>query len=151
VWLPGQADAFAAGKDLGKYIVDRFAKPVVDDPGLPIADALVCISSTVFFATVILAAGAPRPSWLVAAPWVPKWSVRPSPPSAASLSPPAYAASQWPLLPWQPPAVYNSPLDGQPPLLCPPAAVRHQTRRNVVEPSHQSVALAPTALGGGRH
>jgi len=86
----GQAEAFAAGKDLGKYIVNRFAKPVVDDPGLPIADALVCISSTVFFATVILATGAPRPSWLVAAPWVPKWCVRPRllPPSSLVALPP---------------------------------------------------------------
>lgn len=71
-------EAFAAGKDLGKYIVNRFARPVVDDPGLPIADALVCIASTAFFSTVILAAGLPRPSWLVAAPWVPKWCVDPS-------------------------------------------------------------------------
>jgi hypothetical protein len=52
--------------------VRRFFAPVVDDPGLPIADALVCLSVPVLLATVILAGGLPRPSWLVAAPWVPR-------------------------------------------------------------------------------
>jgi hypothetical protein len=52
--------------------VRRFFTPVVDDPGLPIADSLVCLAVPVLLATVILAGGLPRPSWLVAAPWVPR-------------------------------------------------------------------------------
>jgi len=61
------------GKVVGEVIKKRFNSPVVDDRGLPIADALVCISATAFVATVLLALGLPRPSWVVPAPWVPKW------------------------------------------------------------------------------
>jgi len=70
--LSAQEDAKRA-QDLGKFALQRFSTPVVDDRGLPIADALVCVSATIFFSTFILAAGLPRPSWLVPAPWVPKW------------------------------------------------------------------------------
>eukprot|EP00242_Pyramimonas_sp_CCMP2087_P014805 CAMPEP_0198206784 /NCGR_PEP_ID=MMETSP1445-20131203/10330_1 /TAXON_ID=36898 /ORGANISM="Pyramimonas sp., Strain CCMP2087" /LENGTH=212 /DNA_ID=CAMNT_0043879621 /DNA_START=509 /DNA_END=1143 /DNA_ORIENTATION=+ len=61
------------GKEVGTMIKKRFDSPVVDDRGLPIADALVCVSAAVFVATVFLALGLPRPSWVVAAAWVPKW------------------------------------------------------------------------------
>ena len=39
----------------------------------PIADALVVTTVPVFVATCVLALGVPRPSWLVPAPWIPKW------------------------------------------------------------------------------
>jgi hypothetical protein len=53
-------------------VLRRFLRPVVDDQGLPIADALVCLSVPVLLSTVILAGGLARPSWLVAAPFIPR-------------------------------------------------------------------------------
>lgn len=53
-------------------LLRRFLTPRVDDGGLPIADSLVCLSMPVLLATVVLAGGLPRPSWLVAAPFVPR-------------------------------------------------------------------------------
>lgn len=52
-------------------VLGRFMRPRVDDGGLPIADSLVAISAPVLLATVILAGGLPRPSWLVPAAFVP--------------------------------------------------------------------------------
>ena len=52
---------------------ERFTQARIDDRGLPIADALVVTTVPVFVATVVLALGIPRPSWLLPAPWVPRW------------------------------------------------------------------------------
>ncbi|KAG8462729.1 hypothetical protein KFE25_004705 [Diacronema lutheri] len=56
----------------GNEVLRRFLTPRVDDLGLPIADSLVCLSVPVLVATVVLAGGLARPSWLVAAPFVPR-------------------------------------------------------------------------------
>mmetsp|Transcript_1888 Transcript_1888/g.2647 ORF Transcript_1888/g.2647 Transcript_1888/m.2647 type:complete len:192 (+) Transcript_1888:169-744(+) len=70
-------EAFKAGQEVGDQIksevYSRFSRPVIDDVGLPAADATVCIGGSVLLALVILATGVPRPTWLVPAPWVPRW------------------------------------------------------------------------------
>lgn len=59
--------------DAGKTsLFARILTPRVDDLGLPIADSLVCVAANVVLATVVLAGGLPRPSWLVAATFVPR-------------------------------------------------------------------------------
>jgi len=64
---------FKNGVLFGETVRKRFTEARIDDKGLPIADALVVTTVPVFVATVILALGVPRPSWLVQAPWIPKW------------------------------------------------------------------------------
>ena len=66
---------FDAGIDYGKRIVSRFATPVIDDPGLPISDALVVICATLGLASLCLSAppGVPRPGWLAPLAGAPGW------------------------------------------------------------------------------
>jgi hypothetical protein len=64
---------FKKGVLFGEGARKRFTEARIDDKGLPIADALVVTAVSVFVATVVLGLGIPRPSWLVPAPWVPKW------------------------------------------------------------------------------
>lgn len=59
-------EEFEAGRQFGKSIRDRFTAPRVDDPGLPYADALVCICGALFVASLGLTGSIPRPSWLFA-------------------------------------------------------------------------------------
>lgn len=66
-------DEFKRGVAFGTSMKERFTQARIDDRGLPIADALVVTTVPVFVATVVLALGIPRPSWLVPAPWVPRW------------------------------------------------------------------------------
>jgi hypothetical protein len=67
------AEEFKAGMNFGNAIKARFTSARIDDRGLPIADALVVTTVPVFVSIVVLALGVPRPSWLVPAPWVPRW------------------------------------------------------------------------------
>lgn len=62
---PFDGDPFDAGVAFGKNVSSRFFSPAIDDPGLPLADSLVVISGSLFIAYIVLAAGLPRPSWLV--------------------------------------------------------------------------------------
>ena len=64
---------FKNGVMFGETMRKRFTEARIDDKGLPIADALVVTTIPVFVATCVLALGVPRPSWLVPAPWIPKW------------------------------------------------------------------------------
>jgi len=64
---------FRNGVLFGETMRKRFTEARIDDKGLPIADALVVTTVPVFVATCVLALGVPRPSWLVPAPWIPKW------------------------------------------------------------------------------
>ena len=64
---------FKNGVLFGETMRKRFTEARIDDKGLPIADALVVTTVPVFVATCVLALGVPRPSWLVPAPWIPKW------------------------------------------------------------------------------
>jgi len=64
---------FKNGVMFGETMRKRFTEARIDDKGLPIADALVVTTVPVFVATCVLALGVPRPSWLVPAPWIPKW------------------------------------------------------------------------------
>jgi hypothetical protein len=64
---------FKRGVSFGNSMKERFTTARIDDRGLPIADALICVGASVFVSTVVLALGIPRPSWLVPAPWVPRW------------------------------------------------------------------------------
>ena len=57
---------YEAGLAFGKSLRDRFLRPRIDDPGLPYADALVCICGALFVASLGLVGGIPRPSWLFA-------------------------------------------------------------------------------------
>ena len=66
-------EEFKRGMDFGNSMKERFTTARIDDRGLPIADALVCVTASMFVATMVLALGIPRPSWLVPAPWVPRW------------------------------------------------------------------------------
>lgn len=63
--------SFDDGKLLGAQYRDRFLRPVIDDPGLPYADVLVCLSTTMAVAYVVLYSGIPRPSWLTPLAGVP--------------------------------------------------------------------------------
>jgi len=64
---------FEAGLAYGQQIKSRFTAPRIDDPGLPFADALVCVSGSLFIAQWALsplvptAFKIPPPSWLTAA------------------------------------------------------------------------------------
>ena len=64
---------FKNGVMFGETMRKRFTEARIDDKGLPIADALVVTTVPVFVATCVLVLGVPRPSWLVPAPWIPKW------------------------------------------------------------------------------
>ena len=64
---------FKNGVLFGETARKRFTEARIDDKGLPIADALVVTTVPVAVATLVLALGIPRPSWLVPAPWVPQW------------------------------------------------------------------------------
>ncbi len=68
------AAEFKRGVEFGNdEIKPRFTRRAVEhDRGLPIADALVATSAQVLVALIALAAHS-RPSWLIAAPWVPRW------------------------------------------------------------------------------
>ena len=66
-------EEFKRGVSFGNSMKERFTTAHIDDRGLPIADALICVWASVFVSTVVLALGIPRPSWLVPAPWVPRW------------------------------------------------------------------------------
>ena len=66
-------EEFKRGVSFGNSMKERFTTARIDDRGLPIADALICVGASVFVSTVVLALGIPRPSWLVPAPWVPRW------------------------------------------------------------------------------
>ena len=66
-------EEFKRGVAFGTSMKERFTQARIDDRGLPIADALVVTTVPVFVATVVLALGIPRPSWLVPAPWMPRW------------------------------------------------------------------------------
>ena len=63
---------FDAGLAYGQQIKSRFTAPRIDDPGLPFADALVCVSGSLFIAQWALsplvpnALKIPPPSWLTA-------------------------------------------------------------------------------------
>ena len=63
---------FDAGLAYGQQIKARFTAPRIDDPGLPFADALVCVSGSLFIAQWALsplvpnALKIPPPSWLTA-------------------------------------------------------------------------------------
>ena len=65
---------FEAGKAYGRQIRKRFVAPRVDDPGLPLTDALVCISGALFIAQWALSPAVPPslkipvPSWLSPTP-----------------------------------------------------------------------------------
>ena len=63
---------FRQGKILGEQLRQRFTQPVIDDPGLPYADCLVTLSTTMAIAYFVLATGNPRPSWLIPQPGVPQ-------------------------------------------------------------------------------
>ena len=43
---------FDAGMAYGKQIRSRFLAPRIDDPGLPFADALVCVSGSLYASRV---------------------------------------------------------------------------------------------------
>ena len=58
-------DEFKRGVAFGTSMKERFTQARIDDRGLPIADALVVTTVPVFVATVVLALGIPRPSWLL--------------------------------------------------------------------------------------
>lgn len=68
---PFDSDPFDAGVAFGKNVSSRFFAPAIDDPGLPFADSLVVVSGSLFIAYIVLAAGLPRPSWLVPMAGVP--------------------------------------------------------------------------------
>jgi len=67
------AEEYDAGLDYGRKLRARFLSPRIDDPGLPFADALVCIGGALFIAqwalspTIPLGIKIPPPSWLVPA------------------------------------------------------------------------------------
>ena len=53
-----------AGRSLREQVAGRFLSPIIDDPGLPIADSLVCACGAMFVAALALVGVLPRPSWL---------------------------------------------------------------------------------------
>lgn len=68
------SDEFEAGLSYGREIRSRFTAPRIDDPGLPLTDALVCISGSLFIAQWALSPAVPAglkippPSWLAPTP-----------------------------------------------------------------------------------
>ena len=66
-------EAYEAGVEFGNDIKARFAAPRIDDPGLPYADALVCVSGSIFIAQVALLGFLPRPTWLEPSSFLPAW------------------------------------------------------------------------------
>ena len=66
-------EAYNAGLEFGKDIKKRFAAPRIDDPGLPYADALVCICGSIFLASLGLTGVLPRQTWLQPLDIVPAW------------------------------------------------------------------------------
>ena len=64
---------FEAGVAFGKDIISRFVSPRVDDPGLPYADSLVCISGSLFVASLAITGFLPNPTWLQPTSIVPAW------------------------------------------------------------------------------
>ena len=70
-------DEFDAGLEYGMRLRARFFAPRVDDPGLPLADALVCIGGCLFIAQWALNPAVPAelkippPSWLAPMPMPP--------------------------------------------------------------------------------
>ena len=71
------SEDFDAGVAFGQSIKQRFVAPTIDDPGLPYADVLVVTCGTLFVASVVIAGGLPRPSWLVPLQLVPQWRALP--------------------------------------------------------------------------
>ena len=63
-------DEFAAGMNYGTELRRRFFAPRIDDPGLPFADALVCVNGALFVAQwalnplIPLSIRIPSPAWL---------------------------------------------------------------------------------------
>ena len=82
------SEDFDAGVAFGQSIKQRFVAPTIDDPGLPYADVLVVTCGTLFVASVVIAGGLPRPSWLVPLQLVPQWR-------QASLWPVPFQLSVW--------------------------------------------------------
>mmetsp|Transcript_10245 Transcript_10245/g.12227 ORF Transcript_10245/g.12227 Transcript_10245/m.12227 type:complete len:287 (-) Transcript_10245:68-928(-) len=66
-------EGLSYGQNVRKEVLSRFLSPVIDDRGLPLADALVTTSSSLLVAIVVLAADIIRPSWLQPLEWVPTW------------------------------------------------------------------------------
>ena len=66
-------EAYNAGLEFGKDIKRKFAAPRIDDPGLPYADALVCICGSIFLASLGLTGVLPRQTWLQPLDIVPAW------------------------------------------------------------------------------
>lgn len=62
---------FEEGVAYGKSMIKRFTSPRIDDPGLPLADSLVCLSACMFVSYVALLGFIPFPSWLTPPPGVP--------------------------------------------------------------------------------
>ena len=57
-------EEFKRGMDFGNSMKERFTTARIDDRGLPIADALVCVTASMFVATMVLALGIPgRRGW----------------------------------------------------------------------------------------
>ncbi|KAL1508423.1 hypothetical protein AB1Y20_004530 [Prymnesium parvum] len=73
--LSATREDFEAGVDFGKSLRSRFVSPVIDDPGLPYADALVVISGTLTLSILILSGILPvgRPGWLTPLPGMEGW------------------------------------------------------------------------------
>ena len=66
-------EAYNAGLEFGKDIKRKFAAPRIDDPGLPYADALVCICGSIFLASLGLTGILPQQTWLQPLTIVPAW------------------------------------------------------------------------------
>ena len=62
---PDLGEEYEAGLAFGNRMRARFMRPTIDDPGLPYADALVCVCGASFVASIALVGIIPRPSWLV--------------------------------------------------------------------------------------
>ena len=86
---------FEAGLAFGKEIKARFVAPRIDDPGLPYADALVCICGALFLAQLGLLGVLPRQSWLTPLPGVPLEGYRGLPFILPALSHGAGLAGCW--------------------------------------------------------
>mmetsp|Transcript_30286 Transcript_30286/g.59310 ORF Transcript_30286/g.59310 Transcript_30286/m.59310 type:complete len:171 (-) Transcript_30286:150-662(-) len=54
-------------------VLSRFTNPKIDDKGLPLADAMVVLSSTMILGIFILTQGIIKPSWLAPMSLAPQW------------------------------------------------------------------------------
>uniref|UniRef100_A0A7S3YVI5 Uncharacterized protein n=1 Tax=Lotharella globosa TaxID=91324 RepID=A0A7S3YVI5_9EUKA len=66
-------EGLAYGRGVRDMVLSRFTNPKIDDKGLPLADAMVVLSSTMILGIFILTQGIIKPSWLAPMSLAPQW------------------------------------------------------------------------------